>query len=81
MTHVLSVILVSRMIFNLREAGTEVYEGTEEWRSRIEREVRSIRFRVPTTIHEDSLDDSGDGGAPEVEEDLKISTGRDARLA
>jgi len=39
MTHVLSVILVSRMIFNLREAGTQIDGGTEEWRSRIEREV------------------------------------------
>lgn len=32
----LSTILVSRMIFNLREAGTEIYEGTHEWRSRLE---------------------------------------------
>lgn len=32
----MSTILVARMVFNLREAGTEVYEGTEEWRSRIE---------------------------------------------
>jgi len=39
MTHVLSVIFVSRMIFNLRDAGTQICEGTEEWRSRIEREV------------------------------------------
>ncbi|KLO16187.1 hypothetical protein SCHPADRAFT_225196 [Schizopora paradoxa] len=35
-THALSTILVLRMIFNLREAGTEVYEGTHEWRSRME---------------------------------------------
>jgi len=39
MTHTLSVILVSRMIFNLREVGTQIGEGTEEWRSRIERGV------------------------------------------
>jgi len=37
LTHAFSAIFVSRMIFNLREAGTEIYEGTEEWRSRIER--------------------------------------------
>ena len=36
------------MIFNLREAGTEVYEGTEEWRSRIERTTRNMNFRTVT---------------------------------
>ncbi|KLO16169.1 hypothetical protein SCHPADRAFT_938079 [Schizopora paradoxa] len=36
MTHALSAILVSRMVFNLREAGTELHESTSEWRSRIE---------------------------------------------
>ncbi|KLO16186.1 hypothetical protein SCHPADRAFT_225156 [Schizopora paradoxa] len=47
MTHALSTILVSRMIFNLREVGTEVYEGTMEWRSRLERisAHESIVFR------------------------------------
>jgi len=44
MTHVLSVILVSRMIFNLREAGTEVHEGTMEWHSRIERETATMQL-------------------------------------
>ncbi len=51
------------MIFNLREVGTEVYEGTMEWHSRIEREVPTMRFRVPTTIHDDAsafMDGSGD---------------------
>jgi len=66
LTHALSVILVSRMIFNLRDVGTEIYEGTGEWRSRIEREVASMRFRVPTTIHDGSsgfMDRDGrDGG-------------------
>ncbi|KLO16166.1 hypothetical protein SCHPADRAFT_938076 [Schizopora paradoxa] len=36
MPHALSAILVSRMIFNLREAGTELHESTLEWRSRIQ---------------------------------------------
>ncbi len=31
------------MIFNLREVGTEVCEGTTEWRSRVEREVATIQ--------------------------------------
>lgn len=67
MTHTLSVVLVSRMIFNLREAGTEIYEGTEAWRSRVEREVMStdMQFRVPTTVTDgssDFVDDSGDNG-------------------
>ncbi len=55
------------MIFNLREVGTEVYEGTEEWRSRVEREVTSMRFRVPTTVHDGASDfmdgSSSDGGS------------------
>jgi len=67
LTHALSVILVSRMIFNLREVGSEVYEGTEEWRSRVEREVASMRFRVPTTVHGSASDfmdvPSSDGGS------------------
>ncbi len=55
------------MIFNLREGGgTEVYEGTTEWRSRVEREVATMRFRVPTTIHGDASDfrddEGGNGG-------------------
>ncbi len=57
------------MIFNLREAGTEVYEGTMEWRSRVEREVEAMRFRVPTTIRDDasdSWDDVGDNVEVEV---------------
>ncbi|KLO16185.1 hypothetical protein SCHPADRAFT_938091 [Schizopora paradoxa] len=62
MTHALSAILVSRMIFNLREAGTEIYEGTEEWRSRLECiSVRDpIAFRV--------------GGRREVEDELGIDS-------
>lgn len=57
------------MLFNLREVGTEVDEGTEEWRSRIEREVATMRFRVPMTIRDNSsegLDDSGDNGEAEA---------------
>ncbi len=50
------------MIFNLREAGTEVCEGTTEWRSRVEREVEAMRFRVPTTIHDDASDSLGNEG-------------------
>ncbi len=56
------------MIFNLREAGTEVYEGTMEWQSRVEREVATMRFRVPITIRDDASDflanegDNGGGG-------------------
>jgi len=55
LTHAMSAIFVSRMVFNLREAGTEIYEGTEEWRSRIERSTgdRDMQFRIPTSIHED----------------------------
>jgi len=62
MTHALSAILVSRMVFNLREAGTEVYEGTKEWHSRIEREVESMQFRVPTTICDGPSDFGGNEG-------------------
>jgi len=42
------------MIFNLLEVGTEVYEGTEEWRSRVERTMGEMQFHVPTTIREGS---------------------------
>jgi len=56
LTHALSVILVSRMIFNLREAGTEIYEGTEEWRSRVEGTMKGMQFRIPTTIRDDSAE-------------------------
>jgi len=69
MTHALSVILVSRMVFNLREAGTEVYEGTQEWRSRVEREVATMRFHVPTSVEDNSsdlVDEPGDNGRPEL---------------
>jgi len=62
-THALSAILVSRMIFNLRDVGTELYEGTEEWRSRIEREVASMRFQAPTTIHDGSTSSFLDGSS------------------
>jgi len=55
LTPAFCVILASRMIFNLREVGTEIYEGTEEWRSRVE---RSIQFRVPTSARENSTQDS-----------------------
>jgi len=60
----------------LREAGTEICEGTEEWRSRIEREVGDIRFRVPTTIHEDLsgfLGDSGYNGVVEMSASESVS--------
>jgi len=66
LTHALSTILVSRMIFNLREAGTEIYEGTEEWRSRVERVTKEMQFHVPTTIHEDGV---------EIREDLDGQSG------
>jgi len=64
LTHALSAILVSRMIFNLREAGTEVYEGTKEWHSRVERNVmvKDMRFRIPPKVSEDDA---------EIQEDLK----------
>lgn len=55
----LAVVLISRMIFNLREAGTEVCEGTEEWRNRIDRSIKLeiMRFRVPTELlHSDDGD-------------------------
>ncbi len=52
------------MVFNLREAGTEVHEGTMEWHSRIERERATMQlqqFRIPkTTGNRDSLSDSLD---------------------
>ena len=38
------------MIFNLRDAGAKILEGTEDWRSRLERDVASVRFRVPTDL-------------------------------
>jgi len=72
MTHALSAILVSRMIFNLREAGTEAREGTMEWHSRMARESETMQFGDPkaqtTSIRDDwidSLDESGgtNGGA------------------
>ncbi|KLO15140.1 hypothetical protein SCHPADRAFT_927413 [Schizopora paradoxa] len=50
MTHALSVILISRMVFNLREAGTEVYEGTIEWRSRVEQSIRRMEFNPPSAV-------------------------------
>ncbi len=57
------------MVFNLREVGTEVFEGTTEWRSRIEREVATMQFRVPTTIRDnasDSSDYEGDNAGAEM---------------
>ncbi len=54
------------MVFNLREVGTEVFEGTTEWRSRVERGVVTMRFRVPTAIRDDASDfrddEGGNGG-------------------
>ncbi len=52
------------MIFNLREAGTEIYEGTEAWRSRVEREVMStdMQFRVRATVASGSSDFEEDLG-------------------
>ncbi len=55
------------MIFNLRDVGTEIYEGTEEWRSRVEREVATMRFRVPTTIN-----DGASSGFQEITEDVSV---------
>ncbi len=63
------------MIFNLREAGTEVHEGTMEWHSRMARESETMQFGDPkaqtTDIRDDwtdSLDDSGStNGGAEVE--------------
>ncbi|KLO08480.1 hypothetical protein SCHPADRAFT_607323 [Schizopora paradoxa] len=60
LTHALSVVFVSRMIFNLREVGTEINEGTDAWRSRVEQEEASIRFRVPTTNQSQSSSILGD---------------------
>ncbi len=62
------------MVFNLREAGTEVHEGTMEWRSRVERETATMQlqqFRIPKTTGNrdslsDSLDDLGTTGGAEV---------------
>jgi len=62
-THALSAILVSRMIFNLRDVGTELYEGSAEWRSRVEREVASMRFHAPSTIHDGSTSSFLDGSS------------------
>jgi len=64
MTHALSVILVSRMLFNLREAGTDVHEGTKEWHSRIERKTATMQLQqsriLETTGNRDDLSDSLD---------------------
>ncbi len=60
------------MVFNLREAGTEVYEGTKEWHSRIEREVESMQFRVPTTIF-DGPSDFGDNEGDTVGAEARAS--------
>ncbi|KLO16168.1 hypothetical protein SCHPADRAFT_938078 [Schizopora paradoxa] len=49
LTHALSVIFISRMVFNLREVGTEVCEGTTQWRARIEPEFSTIQLHVPTS--------------------------------
>jgi len=70
MTPALSAILSSRMIFNSREAGTGIHEVTEEWRSRIERTTRDMRFHIPTTVHEGT-------GSAEVQEDLESWNGDD----
>ncbi|KLO04809.1 hypothetical protein SCHPADRAFT_947425 [Schizopora paradoxa] len=64
MTHVLSVVFVPRMIFNLRDLGTEISEGTDAWRTRVEQEEASIRFRVPTTILSQSSDCPDDSNTP-----------------
>jgi len=52
MTHAISVVLVSRMVFNLREAGTEVYESTEDWRKR-EWSLKTIQFDAPSSDSHD----------------------------
>jgi len=56
LTPALCAILASRMIFNLREAGTEIFEGTEEWRTRIERATKDMQFRIPTTVQQSTTD-------------------------
>ncbi|KLO16160.1 hypothetical protein SCHPADRAFT_223085 [Schizopora paradoxa] len=69
MTHVLSVVFVSRMIFGLRDLGTEITEGTDAWRTRVEQEEATIRFRVPTTVLSQSSDfpnDSDTHGSSEA---------------
>ncbi|KLO15827.1 hypothetical protein SCHPADRAFT_244838 [Schizopora paradoxa] len=58
LTHAISVVLVSRMVFNLREIGTEVYEGTQEFQTRLGRSVRDIEFRAPTSIAPTSIGDN-----------------------
>lgn len=65
------------MVFNLREAGTEVYEGTTEWHSRIEREVATMRYRIPPTIRtnsSDSLESSDAYNDSEVESEAPDDT-------
>ncbi|KLO12431.1 hypothetical protein SCHPADRAFT_941253 [Schizopora paradoxa] len=47
LTHALSVVLISRMIFNLREVGTEIYESTRKWRSRIEHSTDTMELGGP----------------------------------
>ncbi|KLO16173.1 hypothetical protein SCHPADRAFT_938080 [Schizopora paradoxa] len=64
MTHALSAILVSRMVFNLREVGTELQESTSEWRSRIEgrslRQPNVHRLRAKNGGHEFEDEDEYD---------------------
>jgi len=60
MTHALSAVLVTRMIFNLREAGTEIYEGTREWATRVDQSVRDMQFRIPSLISVESMVDESE---------------------
>lgn len=50
------------MIFNLREAGTEIYEGTAEWHSRLEQAsvLPPVVYAAPNRREaEESEDDFG----------------------
>ncbi len=45
------------MIFNLREAGTEIYEGTRKWATRVYQSVRDMQIRIPSLISVESVVD------------------------
>jgi len=63
------------MTFNLREAGTEVCEGTEEWRSRIEQPEStkySMRFHVPTALASESLEPEDSVGTRDCRDEFEV---------
>lgn len=60
-----SVFLLSRMIFNLCEAGTEVHETTDVWKCRLENGIAAVQPQPlslkPIHFREPSRLETGEG--------------------